>query len=56
MMMKAIICIIGGMRHSIVVELNDDIVTVKGDFADVTPKGYVEVRWMLKRKGTYYLI
>lgn len=46
----------GGWSHAIVVELNDDMVSLKGDYLEITPEGYVEGPWMLKRNGTYYFM
>jgi hypothetical protein len=31
-------------------------VSIKGDFIDITPKGYVEGPWVLKLKGVYYFM
>jgi len=44
----------GGWRHAIVVELNDDMVSLKGDFHEITPESYVEGPFMIKRQGVYY--
>lgn len=45
----------GGWSHGVVVELNDDMVSVKEEtFREITPPGYVEAPWMLKRGGRYY--
>lgn len=46
----------GGWSHAIVVELNDDMVSLKGDYLEITPAGYVEGPWMLKRNGIYYFM
>lgn len=46
----------GGMFHSVVVELEDDMITTKGDFVETTPPDYVEAVFMLKRDGVYYLM
>ncbi|KAL2822042.1 xylanase D [Aspergillus granulosus] len=46
----------GGWSHAIVVELNDDMVSLKGEYLEITPEGYVEGPWMLKRAGTYYFM
>ncbi|KAL4804468.1 glycosyl hydrolase [Aspergillus unguis] len=46
----------GGWSHAIVVELNDDMVSLKGDYLEITPDGYVEGPWMLKRNGVYYFM
>lgn len=45
----------GGWSHGVVVELEDDMVTFKSDFVEITPPDYVEAPWMLKRDGVYYL-
>jgi len=45
----------GGWSHGVVVELNEDMVSVKEEtFREITPPGYVEAPWMLKRAGRYY--
>ncbi|OJJ50210.1 hypothetical protein ASPZODRAFT_128834 [Penicilliopsis zonata CBS 506.65] len=44
----------GGWGHGVVVELEDDMVTLKGDYLEITPPDYVEGPWMLKRDGVYY--
>ncbi|KAL3464975.1 glycosyl hydrolase [Aspergillus heterothallicus] len=46
----------GGWSHAIVVELNDDMVSLKGEYLELTPEGYVEGPWMLKRDGIYYFM
>lgn len=46
----------GGWSHAIVVELNDDMISLKGDYLEITPEGYVEGPWMLKRNGIYYFM
>ncbi|EZG08102.1 hypothetical protein H106_02588 [Trichophyton rubrum CBS 735.88] len=46
----------GGHSHGVVVELNDDMISLKGEVKEITPKGYVEAPWMLKRKGVYYFM
>ena len=45
----------GGWSHGVVVELENDMVTFKGDLIEITPPDYVEAPWMLKRNDTYYL-
>ncbi len=44
----------GGWSHAVVVELGDDMISIKGDFHEITPENYVEGPFMLKRNGTYY--
>ncbi|KAL4886945.1 glycosyl hydrolase [Aspergillus karnatakaensis] len=46
----------GGWSHAIVVELNDDMVSLKGEYLEITPEGYVEGPWVLKRNGVYYFM
>ncbi|KAL2797755.1 glycosyl hydrolase [Aspergillus keveii] len=46
----------GGWSHAIVVELNDDMVSLKGDYLEITPPDYVEGPWMLKKNGIYYFM
>ncbi|KAI9046310.1 glycoside hydrolase family 43 protein [Aspergillus affinis] len=46
----------GGWSHAVVVELEQDMVTLKGDYLEITPKDYVEGSWVLKRKGVYYFM
>ncbi|RDW81210.1 uncharacterized protein DSM5745_04767 [Aspergillus mulundensis] len=46
----------GGWSHAIVVELNEDMVSLKGAYLEITPEGYVEGPWMLKRNGIYYFM
>lgn len=44
----------GGHGHAVVVELNDDMVSLRGAFYKVTPESYVEGPFLLKRNGIYY--
>jgi beta-xylosidase len=46
----------GGWRHAVVVRLNEDMVSLDGDFREITPEGYVEGPFMLKRQGIYYFM
>ncbi|EAW18180.1 glycoside hydrolase family 43 protein [Aspergillus fischeri NRRL 181] len=46
----------GGWSHAVVVELGSDMVSLKGEYLEITPKGYVEGPWMMKRKGVYYFM
>ncbi|PLB55585.1 xylanase [Aspergillus steynii IBT 23096] len=46
----------GGWSHAVVVELEQDMVTIKGEFVEITPKDYVEGPWVLKREGVYYFM
>jgi beta-xylosidase len=44
----------GGWGHAIVVQLGDDMISTVGEFKEITPEGYVEGPFMLKRNGKYY--
>lgn len=44
----------GGWRHAIVVKLGRDMISTEGEFLEITPKGYVEGPFMMKRGGKYY--
>lgn len=46
----------GGWRHAVVVSLNDDMISHKNDFREITPTNYVEGPFLLKRKGIYYFM
>ncbi|KAL4785274.1 xylanase D [Aspergillus varians] len=46
----------GGWSHAVVVEMNEDMVSLKGEYLEITPEGYVEGPWMLKRSGIYYFM
>ena len=46
----------GGWRHAVVVRLNEDMVSLDGDFQEITPESYVEGPFMLKRRGVYYFM
>ncbi len=46
----------GGWRHAVVVRLNEDMISLGGDFQEITPEGYVEGPFMLKRRGVYYFM
>ena len=46
----------GGWGHAVVVELGEDMVSLKGEYKEITPEGYVEGPWVLKRKGVYYFL
>ena len=51
----------GGWRHCNMVRLGDDLMSIvpfdDGDlFKEITPEGYVEGPFMLKRKGKYYFM
>ncbi|MEZ5163509.1 MAG: glycoside hydrolase family 43 protein [Fimbriimonadaceae bacterium] len=43
----------GGWKHANVVKLTEDMLHTEGDFKEITPEGYVEGSFMLKRKGEY---
>ncbi|KAE8149530.1 glycosyl hydrolase [Aspergillus avenaceus] len=46
----------GGWSHAVVARLGQDMVTLESEFLEITPKGYVEGPWMLKRGGVYYFM
>jgi beta-xylosidase len=46
----------GGWSHAVVVELGSDMVSLQGEYLEITPKGYVEGPWMMKRGGVYYFL
>lgn len=46
----------GGWGHAIVVELGSDMVSLKGEYKEITPEGYVEGPWIMKRDGVYYFM
>jgi beta-xylosidase len=46
----------GGWKHAVVVKLNEDMISLDGDFHEITPEHYVEGPFMLKRQGVYYLM
>lgn len=46
----------GGWGHAVVVPLNEDMVSLAGDFVEITPENYVEGPFMLKRRGVYYFM
>ncbi|KAK2737910.1 hypothetical protein FQN57_007361 [Myotisia sp. PD_48] len=46
----------GGHRHGVVVELGDDMISLNSEVKEITPSGYVEGPWMLKREGIYYFM
>lgn len=46
----------GGHRHAVVALLGQDMVSLVGDIVEITPIGYVEGPFMLKRRGVYYLM
>jgi len=46
----------GGWRHAVAVRLGDDMISTVGDFVEITPTGYVEGPFMLKRQGKYYFM
>lgn len=43
----------GGWKHANVVKLTKDMLDTEGEFKEITPEGYVEGSFMLKRKGEY---
>lgn len=43
----------GGWKHANVVKLSKDMLSTEGEFKEITPEGYVEGSFMLKRKGEY---
>jgi len=46
----------GGWRHAVVVRLGADMISVEGEFLEITPPGFVEGSFMIKRQGTYYFM
>ncbi|PWY78364.1 Arabinanase/levansucrase/invertase [Aspergillus heteromorphus CBS 117.55] len=46
----------GGWGHAMVVEVGSDMVSLMGEFVDITPRDYVEGPWVLKKGGTYYFM
>ena len=46
----------GGHRHAVVVKLGQDLISVQGEFREITPENYVEGPFMLKRQGRYYFL
>lgn len=46
----------GGWGHAVVVELGSDMVSLKGEYKEITPEGYVEGPWMMKRDRVYYFM
>ena len=43
----------GGWKHANVVKLTKDMLHTEGEFHEITPEGYVEGSFMLKRNGEY---
>jgi beta-xylosidase len=43
----------GGWKHANVVKLSKDMRHTEGEFKEITPEGYVEGSFMLKRNGEY---
>lgn len=43
----------GGWKHANVVKLTKDMLHTEGEFKEITPEGYVEGSFMLKRNGEY---
>ena len=43
----------GGWKHANVVKLSKDMIRTEGEFKGITPEGYVEGSFMLKRNGEY---
>jgi beta-xylosidase len=46
----------GGWKHCVASKLGDDMVSLTGEIVELTPMGYVEGPFMLKRNGIYYLM
>ena len=44
----------GGWKHAVMARLSDDMLSIEGDVIEITPEGYVEGPFMLKREGRYY--
>lgn len=43
----------GGWKHANVVKLSRDMLSIEGEFIEITPEGYVEGSFMLKRGDEY---
>lgn len=43
----------GGWKHSVVVKLGDDMISIDGPFVEITPENYVEGPFMVKQQGRY---
>lgn len=46
----------GGWKHCVMAKLSEDMTSIDGDIVEITPENYVEGPFMVKRKGTYYLM
>lgn len=46
----------GGWRHAVVARLGQDMVSIDSEIQEITPEGYVEGPFMLKRRGVYYFM
>jgi len=46
----------GGWSHAVVAKLKEDMISLDGDFLEITPDHYVEGPFMLKRRGVYYFM
>ncbi len=46
----------GGWRHAVVAQIAPDMVSLAGEVVEITPEGYVEGPFMLKRLGSYYFM
>jgi beta-xylosidase len=46
----------GGWNHAVVVKLGDDMASLANDIIEITPPGYVEGSFMVKRNGIYYFM
>lgn len=46
----------GGWGHAVVIELADDMISLRGEFKEITPDNYVEGPFMVKRHGVYYFM
>ncbi|EHA19505.1 hypothetical protein ASPNIDRAFT_179682, partial [Aspergillus niger ATCC 1015] len=45
----------GGWSHAVVVELGEDMISLKGDYLEITPEGYVEGPWGDNSYGVSYV-
>jgi beta-xylosidase len=46
----------GGWKHAVVVKLGKDMISIVGEFIEITPEHYVEGPFMVKRNREYYFM
>jgi len=46
----------GGFSRMVVMKLNDDMISINGKMQEVTPPGFFEAPYLIKRNGKYYEI